>query len=149
MSTSGASGMDKKDRIRKYGEVFTPQNIVEQMCDAMEGEAPDCWEIEKTFLEPCCGEGVFVLEILRRKFERCVSRKDYTAALLSVWAMDIQERNVDATIANVCVLCQRYFKPTKEEYQIIADHVILCDSLKIMRMMHELNAKEEPDGQAE
>lgn len=142
MSTSIESGMDKKERIRKYGEVFTPQNIVEQMCDALEGEAPDCWEIEKTFLEPCCGEGVFVLEILRRKFERCVSRKDYTAALRSVWAMDIQEQNVYATIANVYVLCQKYFKPTKEEYQIIADHVILCDSLKVMRMIAEMNERE-------
>lgn len=27
--------MDKKERICKYGEVFTPQNIVDQMCDSL------------------------------------------------------------------------------------------------------------------
>ncbi len=135
--------MDKRERIRKYGEVFTPQRIVDQMCDMLEAEAPECFEIGKTFLEPACGEGVFVLEILRRKFALCEKRSDYTEALRSVWAMDIQERNVDATIANVCVLCERYFKPTKEEYQIIADHVILCDSLKVMAMMNELSERKE------
>ena len=132
----------KRDRIRKYGEVFTPQNIVDQMCDSLQKEAPDCWEIDKTFLEPCCGEGVFVLEILRRKFANCKKRKDYTDALKSVWAMDIQERNVDLTIENVVALCKQYFKPTKEETQIIRDHIILCDSLKVMRMMAELNERE-------
>ena len=149
MSTNTESGMDKAARIRKYGEVFTPQPFVDRMCDMLETESPDCWEIGATFLEPCCGDGIFVMEILRRKFACCVSRKDYTAALKSVWAMDIQERNVDATIANVCVLCEKYFKPTKEEYQIISDHVILCDSLKVMRMMNELNETEEADGKAE
>lgn len=131
--------MDKKERIRKYGEVFTPQNIVDQMCDSLEKESPDCFEIGKTFLEPCCGEGIFVLEILRRKFSNCKTRKDYTSALKSVWAMDIQEMNVDLTIENVRALCEQYFKPTKEDCEIIRDHVILCDSLKVMRMMNDLN----------
>ena len=132
----------QRDRVRKYGEVFTPQHIVNKMCDMLEKESPDCWEIRKTFLEPACGDGVFVLEILRRKFERCKRRSDYTAALASVWAMDIQEKNVDATILNVIELCRRYIQPSKAELEIIRGHVIQCDSLKVMRMMAELNERE-------
>lgn len=76
------------------------------------------------------------------KIEEMSSPMIYTEALRSVWAMDIQERNVTSTIANVRALCEKHFKPTKAEYQIIEDHVILCDSLKVMRMMNELNERE-------
>lgn len=126
--------MDKKERIRKYGEVFTPQRIVDKMCDELPEEA---WEPKKTFLEPCCGEGVFVCEILRRKFRHCKRREDFSAALASVYAMDIQQRNVDATIEAVTALCAEYFKPSKKDAEVIRDHVILCDSLKVIRMMND------------
>ncbi len=130
----------KRYRIQRYGEVFTPQPIVEQMCDALDEQADGhAFDIEKTFLEPTCGDGVFVMEILRRKFLRCRNREDYTKALSSVWGMDIQERNVKATIENVRRLCESFFRPTKREYKIINDHIILCDSLKVMQMMNELN----------
>lgn len=129
----------QRDRVRKYGEVFTPRHIVNKMCDMLEKESPDCWEIGKTFLEPTCGDGVFVLEILRRKFEHCKRRSDYTAALASVWAMDIQERNVDATIVNVIEFCRKYIQPSKAELEIIRGHVIQCDSLKVMRMIADMD----------
>lgn len=135
--------LSKKERVQKYGEVFTPQHIVEQMCDSLDTESGGtAFEIDKTFLEPTCGDGVFVTEILRRKFTRCQKREDYTRALLSVWGMDIQERNVTSTIANVEALCREYFRPTKKELEIISDHIIMCDSLKVMRMMNELNERE-------
>ena len=142
MNMSGEYDTEKRNRVRKYGEVFTPQDVVEDMCDMLEGESPDAFEIEKTYLEPACGEGVFVVEILRRKFAKCVKRVDYSAALASVWAMDIQERNVEATIEAVSLLCGQYFRPTAADYETIVNHVILCDSLKVMRMMNELNERE-------
>lgn len=133
--------LTKKERISKFGEVFTPTPIVAQMADLLELEDAEVFAPEKTFLEPACGEGVFVLEILRRKFARCRTRADYSAALRSVWAMDIQERNVEATIKNVEALCREYFAPTKKDLVVISDHVILCDSLKVMKMMGELNQR--------
>jgi hypothetical protein len=39
----------------------------------------------------------------------------------------------------VTALCQQYFKPTRAELQIINDHYIMCDSLKVMRMMADEN----------
>lgn len=126
--------MDKKERVRKYGEVFTPQWVVDRMCD----ELPDnAFEPARTFLEPACGEGVFVLEILRRKFKRCKSRKDYSTAIASVYAMEIQPQNVEETIRAVTELCKKYFDLTKADIETINNHVILCDSLKVMRMMND------------
>lgn len=123
------------ERVRKFGEIFTPHAIVVQMCDALERESPEAFEIGSTFLEPSCGDGIFVLEILRRKFARCKKRADFTTALASVYAMDIQADNVADTIANIKDLCLDYFKPTAAEAVLICDHVIQCDSLKIMRML--------------
>lgn len=128
------SGLTKKERIQKYGEVFTPLHICKKMCDEL---PEDSFSPEKTFLEPACGDGVFVCEILRRKFLRCRKREDYSTALASVYAMDIQERNVDATIENVKALCVEFFRPSKSDVETIVNHVILCDSLKIMRMMND------------
>ena len=131
--------MEKKERISKYGEVFTEQPTVNAMCDMLERESPDAFEIEKTFLEPACGDGAFVLEILRRKFHRCKTKADYQTAIRSVWAMDIQEWCVKATIDNVISLCKERFKPSQADIEVINNHVIQCDSLKVMRLINELN----------
>ena len=123
-----------KERVQKYGEVFTPQWVVEKMCDELPDEA---WKPETTFLEPSCGEGVFILEILRRKFENCKTRKDYRTALKSVYGFEIQADNVKITIENVINLCKKYFKISQSDIEIINDHIIMCDGLKIMRMLNE------------
>jgi hypothetical protein len=127
--------LTKEERIRKFGEVFTPDHVVRDMCDMLEKENPGCFEPEKTFLEPACGDGAFVVEILRRKFERCKCRTDYTVSLISMYAMEIQADNVKKTIERVISLCNEYFKPTKAELEIINDHVIQCDSLKVMKLL--------------
>jgi hypothetical protein len=129
--------LSKAERVRKYGEVFTPEWVVNNMCDMLEQESPGAFEPERTFLEPTCGDGAFVVEILRRKFDRCKRRKDFTVALESVYGLEIQADNVAECIRRVTELCQRYFKPTKVELQIINDHYIMCDSLKIMKMIRE------------
>lgn len=131
--------MTKAERVRAFGEVFTPPRIVADMCDMLERENPAIFDPERTFLEPTCGDGAFVLEILRRKFQRCKCRADYTAALKSVYGMELQAENVAACIANVTALCREHFRLTKDELQIINDHIIMADSLKILRMMADEN----------
>lgn len=132
--------LSKKERVQKYGEVFTPQWVVEKMCDEL---PTDAFSPEKTFLEPSCGDGVFVVEILRRKFANCKKKADYRTAINSVWAMEIQEQNVKATIENVVELCKRYFKPTKEDLETISNHIIQCDSLKVMKLLDWWNKENE------
>lgn len=124
-----------RERIRRYGEVFTPQRTVSDMCDMLQDESPDCYLPHTTFLEPSCGEGAFVLEILRRKFANCRKRADYSAALRSVYAFELQPDNVQIAIQNVAALCREHFKPTKDDLQTISDHIIQADALKVMKMM--------------
>lgn len=123
-----------KQRVRDYAEVFTNQREVTAMCDML---PPEMFMPEPTFLEPCCGEGIFVLEILRRKFKNCKKRSEFKTALKSVWAMEIQKDNVDISIENVKKLCETEFnlKLTKDEKEIIENHIIQADSLKVMNML--------------
>lgn len=137
MGTETVQVLSKAEKIRVFGEVFTPHKIVGLMCDMLEREAPGAFDLDKTFFEPTCGDGAFVCEILLRKFANCQKRSDYTQALRSVYAMEIQADNVSKTIENVTAICGEFFKITKEERQIINDHIIQADSLKIMRMIND------------
>lgn len=120
--------------------MFTAEKEVVAMCDLIPN---DIWNsIGSTFLEPACGEGVFILEILKRKFEKCKTRRDYTVALKSVYGMDIQSDNVETCINNIINLCERTFKITKAEKEIIKNHIIQADSLKVMQMIIDMREKQ-------
>lgn len=79
-------GLSKAEKVKQFGEVFTPGWCVRDMCDMLEAESPGCFEPETTFLEPACGDGAFVAEILRRKFERCKCRRDLSYDKAREWA---------------------------------------------------------------
>lgn len=80
-----------KKRVREFAEVFTPDFIVKDMCNLIPAEM---WEnIETTFLEPSCGTGNFLVEILDRKYNFCQNEKDGLKALASVVGVDIQADN--------------------------------------------------------
>ena len=132
-----------KERVQKFAEVFTPQWVVNDMCDMLEKENPNAFDPEFTFLEPACGEGVFILEILRRKFATCKTRADYSVAIGSVYGMELQADNVRICIEAIKALCAEYFKPSKADLQTIEDHIILCDSLKVMKLLNQYGERKE------
>ena len=53
-----------KQRVADHGEVFTPAWMVEAMLDLVKSETE---RIDSRFLEPACGNGNFLVQILRRK----------------------------------------------------------------------------------
>ena len=53
------------DRVDSYGEVFTPNWLVKQMLDYMPGDPVA--DLNKSALDPSCGNGQFLTEALRRK----------------------------------------------------------------------------------
>lgn len=84
-----------KQRVKDFAEVFTPKHIVKDMCDLIPEEM---WvSVETTFLEPACGTGNFLAEILERKFKLCENWEDGLRALKSVYGVDIQQDNVEET----------------------------------------------------
>lgn len=58
------SQVRSKRRIADHGEVFTGEREVKAMCDLVKQETE---RIESRFLEPACGNGNFLAEVLNRK----------------------------------------------------------------------------------
>ena len=55
-----------KKRVADHGEVFTNDREVNAMLDLVKHETE---RIEARFLEPACGNGNFLAEVLRRKLK--------------------------------------------------------------------------------
>ena len=92
-----------KSRVKERGEVFTNEREVKAMLDLV-GEKS--YDPSATFLEPSCGTGNFLIEILRRKIstvkKRCENSTDrdvYDSQLIqaisSIYAVDIACDNVE------------------------------------------------------
>src|SRR5882757_6269170 len=66
-----------KKRVADHGEVFTPPWMVEAMLDLVKEETE---RIDSRFLEPACGSGNFLVQVLRRKLaavERDYGRSEF------------------------------------------------------------------------
>ena len=107
-----------KERVRLHGEVFTAEREVKAMCDLVKDETE---RIDSRFLEPACGDGNFLAEILARKL-KVVKRKykkstlDYEKnAVLAVSSI----YGVDILIDNVIACRERMFKIWDKEYKSV------------------------------
>ena len=118
-----------KDRVKNHGEVFTNEREIKAMLDLLQPMT-----IEMTFLEPTCGNGNFVIEILRRKFDLCKKKKDYITALNSVFAIDILQDNIAECKQRVKELYLYYGQ--KENIDVILDtQIFQGNSLAIMELL--------------
>ena len=66
-----ASQVKSRERVVEHGEVFTAEREVNAMLDLVKAETE---RIESRFLEPACGNGNFIAEVLRRKLAVVRSR---------------------------------------------------------------------------
>lgn len=94
-----------KERVAQHGEVFTNEREVNAMLDLVKQETE---RIDSRFLEPACGDGNFLIEILRRKLAVCRSRveaKQYTQlqyernvvwAVSSIYGIELLQDNAEA-----------------------------------------------------
>jgi hypothetical protein len=60
-----------RKRVQEHGEVFTNEREVNAMLDMVKQETE---RIDSRFLEPACGDGNFLSEVLRRKLDVVDSR---------------------------------------------------------------------------
>ena len=93
------SQVRSKRRIADHGEVFTGEREVKAMCDLVKQETE---RIESRFLEPACGNGNFLAEVLSRKLAVVKARygrspSDYEryaiVALSSLYGVELLEDN--------------------------------------------------------
>ena len=105
------------ERVRKYGEVYTPMWVVKKMCDMLGDEKTEAWAVlDKTFLEPACGNGNFLVEIFERKLKLCRDVQDGLLALRCIYGIDILQDNVEEKAGRGCSICSLMrFRPLLSE----------------------------------
>lgn len=119
-----------KERVKKFGEVFTPAWLVKQMCDMLDDEnGGHAFDIEKTFLEPCCGTGNFAVEIIGRKLAKCGTAEDVRTAVASYYTVEIQEDNVRECRERVAALVAEQF-PEVNVRDILERNIVCGDFLR-------------------
>lgn len=107
-----------RKRVADHGEVFTAVREVKAMCDLVK---PETERIDSRFLEPACGDGNFLSEVLARKM--AVVRKKYRRSVVdyemnsllavsSLYGVDILADNVEACR-------QRLFDLWDKEYRSV------------------------------
>lgn len=73
-------------------EFFTPYSIIMKMCDKISEE--DWADPEKTFCEPCFGNGQFILAII---YKRLMAGVDLMTTLKTLFGVELMEDNVQET----------------------------------------------------
>lgn len=90
-----------RQRVVDHGEVFTPDWLVNDMLDLVKQETE---RIDSRFLEPACGTGNFLVEILRRKLAVVENRykknqleyeRYAVIAVSSIYGIDLLQDNIE------------------------------------------------------
>lgn len=90
-----------KKRVADHGEVFTNEREVNAMLDLVKQETE---RIDSRFLEPACGNGNFLVEVLRRKLDVVKARykkvqleyeRYAVIAISSIYGIDLLIDNVE------------------------------------------------------
>ena len=127
-----------KKRVADHGEVFTAEREVKAMCDLV---AYECFRIDSRFLEPACGDGNFLAEILTRKLTVVKDRykrspydweRNALLALGSVYGVDILSDN--------CTQCrERLLKIWVKEYKKVCRKHVNEDTIRSADFILERN----------
>ena len=111
-----AKQIKSKQRVADHGEVFTAEREVKAMCDLVKNETE---RIDSRFLEPACGDGNFLAEILSRKLSVVRSKYRRSAydwernsllALGSLYGVDILSDNAEACRKRLFDLWNKEYK---------------------------------------
>jgi hypothetical protein len=103
-----------KQRVADHGEVFTPAWMVKAMLDLVGDES---LRIDARFLEPACGSGNFLGDVLRRKLAAVELRFGQSAfekchyallGLMCLYGIELLEDNVAECRANMVEIVADY-----------------------------------------
>lgn len=144
--------VNSKQRVADHGEVFTAEREVKAMCDLVSDE---CQNIYSRFLEPACGDGNFLSEILSRKL--AVVKKKYKKspldyeknailALSSIYGVDILLDNAVACRERLFIIWEKEYKAvckkecsddTRAAARFILSRNIVCGNALSLRCVDE------------
>lgn len=141
-----------KQRVADHGEVFTAEREVKAMCDLVKQETE---RIDSRFLEPACGDGNFLSEILTRKLVIVKSKykkssydyeRNSLLALSSIYGVDILLDNAFACRERLFSIWNKEYKKvckkecnedTREAAKFILSRNIVCGNALSLRCVDD------------
>lgn len=126
-----------KDRVNNHGEVLTPEWLVKDMLDLLPKSVS---KIDSRYLETSAGEGIFLIEVLRRKlvtifnmYNGISDREYYTiVALCNIYGIELLKDNVEIARMRLEMLIKDFF--------INKNNMIASDSFfDIVKMILDIN----------
>ncbi len=124
-----------KQRVADHGEVFTPAWMVEAMLDLVKDESQ---RIDSRFLEPACGDGNFLVQVLRRKLaavELKYGRSDFERrhyallALMCIYGIELLPDNIAECRASLLDIFAEYLNLDEAHDLYRAAHHVLSLNL--------------------
>lgn len=124
-----------KQRVADHGEVFTPAWMVEAMLDLVKHETE---RIDSRFLEPACGSGNFLVQIIRRKLaavELKYSKSDFERrhyallGLMCIYGIELLADNIIECRANVLEIFAEYLNLDEADDLYRAASYVLSQNL--------------------
>lgn len=125
------SEIRSKQRVADHGEVFTPPRIVAAMLDLVKDETE---RIDSRFLEPACGSGNFLVQVLKRKLavvdakygQSDFERRHYALlALMCIYGIELLADNIAECRANMLeILAESLALSDTDELRAAAFYVL-------------------------
>jgi hypothetical protein len=137
------SYVKSKQRVADHGEVFTPGWMVEAMLDLVKDETE---RIDARFLEPACGSGNFLVQILRRKLAAVELRygksefekRQYALlALMCIYGIELLADNIAECRANMLEILAEYLNLDEADelyraaFFVLSQNLVHGDALKM------------------
>jgi len=114
--------MRSEKRKKELGEVFTPPELVNTLLELDKLPQEELLNPDKTIGDITgCGNGNFLVEVLRRRMEAGISHKD---ALQTLYGVDIMQDNIDE-----CKQRLSLGSKDKEIWDILNHNIICADAL--------------------
>ena len=124
-----------KQRVADHGEVFTPKWLVEAMLDLVQEETA---RIDSRFLEPACGSGNFIVQVLRQKLaavELKFGKSDFEKrhyallALMCIYGIELLSDNIAECRANMLEILADYLSLSDSDDLYLAASYVLSQNL--------------------
>lgn len=124
-----------RKRVADHGEVFTPAWLVDAMLNLVKDESE---RIDSRFLEPACGSGNFIVNVLQRKlavveckFGKSDFEKQHYAllALMCIYGIELLPDNIAECRANMLEILADYLQIEEPDDLYRAASYVLSQNL--------------------
>ncbi len=138
-----------RKRVADHGEVFTPAWMVDAMLDLVKAESE---RIDSRFLEPACGSGNFLVQVLKRKLatvELKFAQSDFEKlhyallGLMCIYGVELLEDNIAECRENMLDIFADYLKLQESDdlyraaYSVLSYNLVHGDALTMRTISND------------